>query len=236
MKPEPCHNACMNSLPDQFADADSSARECSSATQDCAEHRARGVHHQGMLITQERAKMFAVLDRLADEPVVAYVWAFKGIYPALVLTTSFVLSQVLHELLLYEISEAFAIRSAIRAVFEVVAPLTLWFLVDMALQFALAVCGRGHRVIAQLEGGRLLVFHRQLLSTRPERLEHDVVGSLAMTRAGMGYAIDRLDTPAGRFYVWGRWRDLRMLLTPPPACGSAACALDTKHTHGLTAR
>ena len=226
----------MDSLPGRCVDADPLARDGASAPQDRAEHRARGVRHQGLLITQERAKMFALLDRLADEPVVAYVWAFKGIHPALVLTTSFVLSQLLHELLLYEIFEAFAIRSVMRAMFEVFAPLTLWFLVDVALQFALAVCGRGHRVIVQLEGGRLLVFHRQLLSPRPERLEHDVAGSLAMTRAGMGYAIDRLDTPAGRFYVWGRWRDLRMLLAPPPARSSTACALDTKRTHGLTAR
>ncbi len=154
--------------------------------------------------------MLSALDRQLNLPVRAYVWAFRGIHPVLLLATSFVLSQILHEWLLYEIFVAYAWHGLARTAFEIVAPLTLWLLVDAALQVALSVAGRGHRIVAQTYDGQLVVFHRRVFSHRPDRIDCRVPGSLALRPAQMGYVIDQLDTPAGRFYVWGRWRDLRL--------------------------
>jgi hypothetical protein len=36
--------------------------------------------------------------------------------------------------------------------------------------------------------------------------------------------VDRLDTSIGTFYVWGRWRDVRVLLAPGSRVSSGADA------------
>lgn len=144
-------------------------------------------------------------------PVRAYVWGFRGIHPAVLLGTSFVLSQILNELLLYEIFVAYERHGLARTVFEIVSPLTLWLLVDTAIQIVLVVCGRGHRLLAQVGDDELVVFHRRLFAPLPGRIDRCVRGSLALKPDTMGYAIDRLETSAGRFYVWARWRDIRLL-------------------------
>lgn len=151
----------------------------------------------------------ALQDRL-QLPVRAYVWGFRGIHPAVLLGTSFVISQVLNELLLYEIFVAYDRHDLVRTVFEIVSPLTLWLLVDTVIQIVLTVCGRGHRILAQTGDDELVVFHRRLFSHLPGRIDHRARGSLALAPDKMGYAIDRLDTSTGRFYVWGRWRDIRL--------------------------
>lgn len=166
----------------------------------------------------------ALQDRL-QVPVRAYVWGFRGIHPAALLTTSFVLSQILHEMLLYEIFVAYERHDLARTLFEIVSPLTLWLLVDTAIQLVLTVCGRGHRILAQTDNGELVVFHRRLFAHRPDRIEHRVRGSLALWPGDMGYAIDRLETSAGRFYVWGRWRDVRLLVAQHDAASPTVDAL-----------
>lgn len=150
------------------------------------------------------------LQQRLQAPVRACVWGFRGIHPALLLVTSFVISQVLNELLVYEIFVAYNKHGLARSAFEVISPLTLWLLVDTALQIVLTVCGRGHRILAQTGNDELVVFHRRLFSSLPGRIDRRVRGSLALTTDGMGYAIDRLETSAGRFYVWARWRDVRL--------------------------
>ncbi len=154
--------------------------------------------------------MLADIERRLNSPVRAYVWAFRGVHPALLLSTSFVLSQTLHEWLLYEIFVAYARHDLARAAFEIVAPLTLWLLVDAALQILLILLGRGQRIIGQTTDTELVVFHRRMFSHRPGRVDCRMPGTLALRPAQMGYAIDRLDSPAGRLYVWGRWRDVRL--------------------------
>lgn len=175
-------------------------------------------------VTREREQMFDALRRLLRRPVQAYVWAFKGIHPALLLTLSFVVSQVLHELLLYEIFEAYQRHDLVRTAFEIVAPLTLWLLVDTVVQIVLTLCGRGHRILVQVDGGEVVVLHRKLFRPRPDEIECRFDGSLALKAGQMGYAIDRLDTPIGRFYVWGRWRDLRVLLTEQDGAAAPVAA------------
>jgi hypothetical protein len=162
--------------------------------------------------TRERARMQQALQDRLQVPVRAYVWGFRGIHPALLLTTSFVLSQVLHELLLYEIFVAYERHDLARTVFEIVSPLTLWLLIDTLIQIVLAVCGRGHRILAQVGDNELVVFHRRLFANLPGRIDRRLGGSLVLKPGNMGYAIDRLETSAGRFYVWGRWRDIRLLV------------------------
>jgi hypothetical protein len=156
--------------------------------------------------------MRQALQHRLQVPVQAYVWGFRGIHPALLLTTSFVISQVLHELLLYEIFVAYGMHDLARTAFEIVSPLTLWLLVDTLIQVVLTGCGRGHRILAQVGDNELVVFHRRLFANLPGRMDHRLRGSLGLKPGNMGYAIDRLETPAGRFYVWGRWRDVRLLI------------------------
>lgn len=156
--------------------------------------------------------MLQALEHRLEAPVRAYVWAFRGIHPAVLLTTSFVFSQVLNELLLYEIFVAYERHDLARTVFEIVSPLTLWLFVDTVIHIVLTVCGRGHRILAQASDGELVVFHRRVFSSLPGGIERRVRGSLALRPGDMGYAIDRLETSAGRFYVWGRWRDTRVLV------------------------
>jgi len=160
----------------------------------------------------ERMKMLKELERLLKEPIQTYVWAFRGIHPGALLFLSFVVSQVLHEIFLYEFFEAYQHHDLGRTAFEIISPLFLWLLVDTALQIGLTLCRRGQRILVQLKSGELLVFHRKLLSPRPDRVECRIVASLALSIHQMGYAVDRIDTPVGRFYVWGRWRDVRLLL------------------------
>ena len=169
---------------------------------------------KGLPMTAEREAMFAELSRFLGQPVVGYVWAFRKIHPGLLLGLSFVISQIVNEIIIYELFEAYGTRSTVRTVFEIVSPLTLWLFVDTAIRFALTMLGRGHRILAQTAGGELLVLHRRLFSSRPDKLERQIDGSLAIAPQSLGYAIDRLDTGIGRFYVWARWRDMRLLLTP----------------------
>lgn len=164
-------------------------------------------------MTAERRTMFAELEQLLGRPVLAYVWAFRKIHPVWLLVISFAISQTLNEILIYVLFEAYGTRGITRTLFEILSPLTLWLLVDTVIQFALAVVGRGHRLLVQTTvSDELLVFHRRLFSAKPERLDCRIRGSLAMTVDLMGYAIDRLDTDIGRFYVWARWRDIRVLV------------------------
>jgi hypothetical protein len=164
------------------------------------------------LATRERAQMLDALQSLLQQPVLAYIWAFRGVHPAALLLCSFVVSQVLHELLLYEIFEAYQRHDLARTAFEIISPLTLWLLVDTTLQIVLTLCGRGHRILARMKNGEVVVLHRKLFTPRPDRVEYRLDVSLALRAHQMGYAVDRLDTAAGRFYVWGRWRDVRLLL------------------------
>lgn len=175
---------------------------------------ASGPRPKGLPMTAEREAMFAQLTQLLGQPVVGYVWAFRKIHPGLLLTLSFVISQLVNEVIIYELFEAYGTRSTARTVFEIVSPLTLWFFIDTAIQFVLTVLGRGHRILAQTESGELLVLHRRVFSSRPDKLERRIDGSLAIAPQSLGYAIDRLDTSIGRFYIWARWRDMRLLLTP----------------------
>jgi len=177
---------------------------------------------QRLAVTRERRTMVNELQTLLQAPVRAYVWGFRGIHPAVLLTTSFVLSQVMHELLLYEIFEAYQRHDLTRTAFEIVSPLTLWLLVDTALQIMLTLCGRGHRILVQLDRGELVVVHRRLLRPLPDRVDRRLHASLALEAGQMGYAVDRLDTSIGTFYVWGRWRDVRVLLAPGSrvSCGA----------------
>ena len=163
--------------------------------------------------TPERARMqYALQDRL-NVPVRAHVWAFRGVHPALLLTTSFVISQIMNEVLVYGLFVAYNRHDLTRTVFEIVSPLTLWLLVDTAIQIVLTLLGRGHRIVAQTQGGELVVFHRRVFSHQPDRIDCRLPGSLALRPEQMGYAIDRLDTAVGRFYIWGRWRDVRLQLS-----------------------
>ncbi len=168
---------------------------------------------KGLPMSAEREAMFADLMALLGTPVTGYAWAFRKIHPGLLLTVSFAISQTVNEILVYALFEAYGTRSVARTVFEIVSPLTLWFFIDTMIQFALTVAGYGHRILAQTADGQLLVLHRRLLSARPERLEREIGGSLAIAPRSLGYAIDRLDTSIGRFYIWARWRDMRLLLT-----------------------
>jgi len=168
---------------------------------------------KGLPMSIEREAMFAELAELLGRPIAGYVWAFRKIHPGLLLTLSFATSQIANELIVYALFEAYGIRSVARTVFEIVSPLTLWFFIDTAIQFLLTVAGYGHRILVQTEEGRLLVLHRRLLSSRPDRLERQICGSLAIAPKSLGYAIDRLDTGMGRFYIWARWRDMRLFLT-----------------------
>jgi hypothetical protein len=52
-----------------------------------------------------------------------------------------------------------------------------------------------------------------VFSHQPDRIDCRLPGSLALRPEQMGYAIDRLDTAVGRFYIWGRWRDVRLQLS-----------------------
>lgn len=158
--------------------------------------------------------MFVQLTELLGQPVAGYVWAFRQIHPGLLLAFSFALSQLVNEIVIYQLFEAYGRRGTLRTVFEIVSPLTLWFFIDAAIQLVLTVLGRGHRILAQTASGELLVLHRRLLSSRPDKLERRIDGSLAIAPQSLGYAIDRLDTSIGCFYIWARWRDMRLLLTP----------------------
>lgn len=172
--------------------------------------------------TRERARLIEALEQELHSPVRACVWAFAGIHPAVLLTTSFVISQVLHEVLLFEIFAAYNRHGLDRTLFEVISPLTLWLLVDTLIQIGLTLCGRGHRILAQVDDGELIVFHRRLLAPRPDGIERRVSGSLALEPGLMGFAVDRIDTSAGRFYVWGRWRDMRLSVSMAGRPGSGA--------------
>ncbi|CAK9888850.1 MULTISPECIES: hypothetical protein [Pseudomonas] len=165
-------------------------------------------------LTRERRATLGELEQLLGQPVQAYVWAFRKIHPGWLLFASFMTSQVINEIIIYELFEARGRYGIERTLVEIVSPLLLWFLLDTAIQFILTVAGRGHRLLVQSRDGELLVFHRRLLSARPERLERRICGSLALDAKLMGFAIDRLDTSIGRFYVWGRWRDVRLLVQP----------------------
>jgi hypothetical protein len=162
--------------------------------------------------TPERARMLADIERRLNATVRAYVWAFRGVHPVLLLSTSFVLSQIMNEVLVYELFVAYNRHDLTRTVFEIVAPLTLWLLVDTTIQIVLTLLGRGHRIVAQTQDGELVVFHRRVFSHQPDRIDARLPGSLALRPEQMGYAIDRLDTAVGRFYIWGRWRDVRYQL------------------------
>ena len=162
--------------------------------------------------TPERVRMQQALQHRIQGPVRAYVWGFFGIHPAVLLGASFVISQILNELLLYEIFVAYERHDLARNIFEIVSPLTLWLLVDTAIQIVVTVCGQGHRILAQVGDDELVVFHRRLFAHLPGRIDHRLRGSLALKPDKMGYAIDRLETSAGRFYVWARWRDVRLLV------------------------
>ncbi|MDF3831588.1 hypothetical protein P3W85_01230 [Cupriavidus basilensis] len=164
-------------------------------------------------MSAEREAMFAELAVLLGRPIAGYVWAFRKIHPGLLLTLSFVISQVGNELIVYALFEAYGTRSVARTLFEIVSPLTLWFFVDTAIQFVLTLTGFGHRILVQTAQGQLLVLHRRLLSSRPDRLERQIGGSLSIAPHSLGYAIDRLDTEIGCFYIWARWRDMRLHLT-----------------------
>lgn len=166
----------------------------------------------GLPQTPERREMLALLEAQLGRPVAGYAWGFRLIHPVALLVISFAISQVLNELLMYELFEAYGTRSLARTVAEVLSPLTLWFFVDTLIQVLLTLVGRGHRVLVQTWEGELLVLHRRLLSSRPDALEHRVPGSLAIAPGSLGYAVDRLDTAVGRFYIWARWRDMRLLL------------------------
>ncbi|MDF3888652.1 hypothetical protein [Cupriavidus basilensis] len=168
---------------------------------------------RGLPMTIERAAMLEELTALLGRPVAGYVWGFRRIHPGLLLTLSFVASQIANELIIYALFEAYGARSVARTVFEIVSPLTLWFFIDTAIQFVLTLLGYGHRILVQTSDGTLLVLHRRLLSSRPDQLERQIGGSLAIAPKSLGYAIDRLDTGIGRFYIWARWRDMRLLLT-----------------------
>lgn len=168
----------------------------------------------GLPRTEEREAMLRALAQVVPTPVAGYAWAFRRIHPGALLVTSFVLSQIANEMLIYEVFEAYGTRSTARTLVEIVSPLTLWFLVDTAIQIVLTLLGRGHRILVQTVAGELLVFHRRLFSARPAQLEHRLAGSLAIAPGSLGFAIDRMDTPVGRFYLWARWRDMRILLTP----------------------
>lgn len=169
-------------------------------------------------MTAERQAMLTELTQRLGQPVLGYAWGFRRIHPGLLLALSFVVSQIVNELLIYELFEAYGTRSTVRTLFEIISPLTLWFFTDTLIQILLTLLGRGHRILAQTGGGELLVLHRRLLSARPDVLERRLPGlSLAIVPGSLGYAIDRLDTPLGRFYIWGRWRDMRLLLTPAPS-------------------
>jgi hypothetical protein len=168
----------------------------------------------GLVLTRERQAMLTELEQLLGQPVHAYVWAFRQIHPGWLLFVSFMTSQVINELIIYELFEARGRYGIERTLFEIISPLLLWFLLDTAIQLALTLAGRGHRLLVQTLNGELLVFHRRLFSARPERLERRIKGSLALNAQLMGFAIDRLDTDIGRFYVWGRWRDVRVLMRP----------------------
>lgn len=155
---------------------------------------------------------YALQNRL-NVPVRAHVWAFRGVHPALLLTISFVISQIMNEVLVYELFVAYNRHDLTRTLFEIVSPLTLWLLVDTAIQIVLTLLRRGHRIVAQTQDGELVVFHRRVFSHQPDRIDCRLPGSLALRPEQMGYAIDRLDTAVGRFYVWGRWRDVRLQLS-----------------------
>jgi hypothetical protein len=88
----------------------------------------------------------------------------------------------------------------------------------------LTLCGRGHRILVQLDRGELVVVHRRLLRPLPDRVDRRLHASLALEAGQMGYAVDRLDTSIGTFYVWGRWRDVRVLLAPGSRVSSGADA------------
>lgn len=175
----------------------------------------------GLALTRERRAMLTELEQLLGQPVQAYIWAFRQIHPGWLLFFSFMTSQVINEIIIYELFEARGRYGIERTLFEIISPLLLWFLVDTAIQLTLTLVGRGHRLLVQTRDGELLVFHRRLLSARPERLERRIKGSLALSAQLMGFAIDRLDTEIGRFYVWGRWRDVRVMVPAAREAGDA---------------
>lgn len=177
----------------------------------------------GLTRTTDREAMLRELNRLTDSPVVGYVWAFRKIHPGVLLTLSFALSQIVNEIAIYELFEAYGTRSTVRTLFEIISPLTLWLLVDTVIQIALTLLGLGHRILAQTAAGELLIFHRRLFNSRPAQLERQIHGSLSIAPQSLGFAIDRLDTSIGRFYIWARWRDMRLLLTLRPQAPGAAC-------------
>lgn len=165
-----------------------------------------------LLLTRERTNMLLVLHGRLKSQIAGYVWAIKGIHPIVLLLISFVISQCLNELIIYEIFEAYGSRSVVRTVAEIVLPLTLWFFVDSIIHLLLIVLGLGQRIIVQTTDGTLHVFHRKLFSPKCDKFDLKFQGSLGLTSESMGYVIDRLNTSNGRYYIWSRWRDVRLVL------------------------
>jgi hypothetical protein len=176
--------------------------------------RAVRVHAQTLMSNPERTAMFCALEQRLGAAVLGYVWGSRGLHPIVVLLLSFVISQSLNELIVYELFEAYGTRSLARTAFEVVAPLTMWWVVDSALYVMLNFGGWGQRVLVQTADDQVHVFYRQFFRPVIGQFDYSFVGTLGIEQGTVGVFVDRLQTPRGCVYVWARWRDVRLLLTP----------------------
>jgi hypothetical protein len=163
-------------------------------------------------LNKERKYIADTMSLIVGKPISGYIWAFRWIHPLYLIFTSFVISQVFNEVILYEIMDVYEPKGTTKTTIEVVLPLTLWLFIDTMIQVILSVAGLGQRLLVQVDD-EILVYHRKLFTRSPDKFVRKFKGWLNAEPHLYGMFIDKLDTDIGRFFVWGGWRDMRLLIS-----------------------